>query len=220
MYFRNREDAGKKLAERLLDYKNDPNSLILALPRGGVLVAVPIARELNLPLDLIIIRKIGVPNYPEVALGAVDAEGIYVLNPDTARFFDRATFEAERLKQIREAQLTKDILKGEQPYKDITGKTVILVDDGVATGTTSLAAIEIIKKRNPEKLVFAVPVCSSEALLKLNDEVDELIVDLVPSDFSAVSQFYYDFSPVNELVVRGLLKEVEEKIGNSEFTSL
>lgn len=152
MYFRNREEAGKRLVGRLIEYKHDKNALVLALPRGGVVVAAPIANELNLPLDLIIVRKIGVPNFPEVALGAVNPEGIYVLNPETARFFDRATFEAERLKKIREAQLTKELLKGDSPFLDFTGKTVILVDDGVATGTTSLAAIEIIKKKIPKRL--------------------------------------------------------------------
>jgi len=211
MYFKNRSDAGKRLTQRLLSYKDDENSLILALPCGGVQVAAHVASALNLPLDLVIVRKIGVPNYPEVALGAVNSEGVYVLNPDTAQYIDRLTFEAERLKQIREAQLTKDILKGDLPFKDPTGKNVILVDDGIATGTTSLAAIEIIKGQNPEKIVFAAPVCSPEALVKLQNEVDELIVDLVPADFSAVSQYYYDFRPVSDVMVRVILKEFESK---------
>lgn len=183
--FKNRQSAGKILAERLKGVKAD---LVLGIPRGGVVVAKEVAKELNLPLDIVITRKIGAPNQPELALGAVDLDGKVVgglkFNIDEELKEIKRREEIYRHKRLVLARLIKD-------------KTVILVDDGIATGLTVLSAIKYLK-RHGAKVILAVPVASQEALERVKDDCEQIIILYTSEYFQAVGQFYQEFEPVSD----------------------
>ena len=207
--FRNRREAGRLLAQQLNRYKGDDNVIVLALPRGGVPVAFEIAQELKAPLDVFVVRKLGVPWHPELAMGAIAGDGVEVLNGDVVTAYNipphviRAVAEREteelnrRLKQYR----------GDRPVPRLTGRTVILVDDGLATGSTMRAAVEAVRQENPRAIVVAVPVAAVSTCDELRAEVNDIVCLRTPLDFSAVGLCYDDFSQTTDDEVRQLLSE-------------
>ncbi|MBI2334629.1 phosphoribosyltransferase [Candidatus Daviesbacteria bacterium] len=194
--FKDRESSGKVLAERLKNVKAD---LVLGIPRGGVVVASEIAKELNLPLDIIVTRKIGAPTQPELALGAVDPDGEAVL--------DQALLDQLQISNIKYQieNVWKEVKRREDLYRHarsglaklVNDKAVILVDDGMATGATVLAAVKYLK-RHGAKVILAVPVASQEALNRIKDDCEEIIILHAPEYFQAVGQFYHEFEPVSD----------------------
>ncbi|KKQ59782.1 MAG: Phosphoribosyltransferase [Candidatus Daviesbacteria bacterium GW2011_GWA2_38_17] len=202
--FKNRQAAGQVLAERLQNTKAD---LVLGIPRGGVVVAAEIAHELNLPLDIIVTRKIGASTQPELALGAVDPDGETVLDQ---ALLDQLKIENLKLKideEMKEIKRRENLYRHTRPglAKLVNGKTVILVDDGMATGVTTLAAVKYLK-RHGAKVILAVPVAPQEVVDKIRSEVDEAIFLEIPEYFQAVGQFYQSFDPVSDEEVVQYLK--------------
>ena len=204
--FLDRVEAGQKLAEKLLKYK-DMGPIVLAIPRGGVVVASEVASALSCRLDLVIPRKIGAPNNPELAVGALAKEGAVILNEDLTKSLNISPdyLREEIEKQVVEIKRRRKEYLGDRSSIDLRGKTVILVDDGLATGYTSLAAIKAVREDKPEKVVLAVPVAPREAIERLKNEVDELICLETPELFFAVGQFYYDFSQTTDEQVAEIL---------------
>lgn len=202
--FKDRQSAGKLLADRL---KNTKAGLVLGIPRGGVVVAAEIAKVLHLPLDIIVTRKIGAPNQPELALGAVDADGEAIWEEQLLRDLQ---LKIEDLRnEINKAQ--EEIRRREKTYRQERGplkvenKTIILTDDGIATGSTTLAAINFLKKHQAKKIILAVPVASIDSVKKIKPRVSKIVVLETPQDFQAVGQFYYQFDPVTDEEVVQLL---------------
>ena len=207
--FRNRREAGRLLAHQLDRYKGHDDVIVLALPRGGVPVAFEIAQDLKAPLDVFVVRKLGVPWHPELAMGAIAGDGVEVLNGDVVTAYNipphviRAVAEREteelnrRLKQYR----------GDRPFPSLTGKTAILVDDGLATGSTMRAAVEAVRQENPHAIVVAVPVAAVSTCHELRAEVDDIVCLRTPLDFSAVGLWYDDFSQTTDEEVHQLLSE-------------
>jgi len=199
MFFRNRREAGERLAEKLYAYRGqDP--LILAVPRGGVDVAAPIFEKLGGELDLMITRKIGAPNQPELAIGAVTADGAALLNDVLVAKIgiDQDYINQAIAREKAEIGRRLRLYRGDRPLPKIENRLVILVDDGVATGYTLLMAIKSLQKLNPAELVLAVPVGPPETLKTLEREVDQLVYLQAPDFFSAVGQFYQNFSQVSD----------------------
>ena len=208
--FKDRTSAGKILVEHLKQYQGMENILVLGIPRGGVVVAYEVAHELNLPLDIIVTRKIGAPNQPELALGAVDGDGEVVWDKDLLRDLG---FKIEDLREIVEKE-AEEIKRRETVYRQgkeslqMENKIVILIDDGIATGATTLAAINYLKRHEVKKIILAVPVASKESMEKVEREIGEMgevIVLETPEYFQAVGQFYQEFLPVSDdMVIRTL----------------
>ena len=208
MPFIDRTDAGRQLAKALARYKNQ-RPVVLALPRGGVPVAAEVANALDAPLDLILVRKIGVPSQPELAMGAVvdGAEPVVVRNEEVIQLcgVSESDFNAIRDEQLAEIERRRKLYLGDRPHPKLSGRTVIVVDDGIATGATTRAALHAIGKRKPAKLVLAVPVAPTHTLQTLRGEVDDLVCleDFV--DFGAIGLFYSDFRQVSDAEVIALL---------------
>lgn len=211
MLFKNRADAGQKLAAALEKFNNSPNTIILALPRGGVIVGFEVARELNLPLDIVVPRKIGAPANPEFAIGAITetGEGVFDEMVVGAYGITESYLQNEIKKEKAEAERRLNLYRGSRPPLDLKNKTVILVDDGLATGLTMRAAVKSIKKSGVEKIIVAIPVTSPEAAELVKKEVDEIIYLEAPAFFGAVGAFYEEFSQTTD-------KEVIELLKNSE----
>lgn len=197
--FEDRVSAGILLAKHLKQYQGRDDTLVLGIPRGGVVVAAEVAKELKLPLDALITRKIGAPNQPELALGAVDPDGEVV--GDVGEFGEIIKRELEELK--RRESLYREVGK---PL-NVEDKVIILVDDGIATGATTLSAINYLKRHGAKKIILAVSVASKEAINKLTRIADEIIVLETPENFQAVGQFYQEFLPVSDQEVIQLLKQ-------------
>ena len=207
--FSNRSEAGRALAARLARLSNEDVS-VLALPRGGVPVGAEIARALHAPLDVFNVRKLGVPWHDELAMGAIAAGGVRVLNNDVimaARVTKEDLDQVTALQQIELDRREREYREG-RPPPSITGKTVVLVDDGIATGATARAAIAAIRSRNPVKLVLAVPVIQVSVAAEFEHEVDELVAALTPSDLYAIGAWYDDFSQLSDDDVRRILHDV------------
>lgn len=205
--FKNREEAAKKLAQELLEYRGK-DTVVLAIPRGGVVLANEVAKNLNAPLDLIIPRKIGAPGNPELAIGAVTEDGTTILNQRLVSQLDisKEYIELEKKKQIREIKRRIKAYRGDAASESLEGKIVILIDDGIATGATMKAAIHSIRKRKPSSIVVAVPVGPPDTVEELKKEVDRLICLIVFEPFFAIGQFYEDFNQVSDEEVLSLLK--------------
>lgn len=205
--FSDRKEAGILLSKKLSHYKNK-DVIVLAIPRGGVVVGAQISSYLDCSLDIIIPRKIGAPENQEYALGAITSDGTIVLNPSVSS----SILKDEKFKKQCEAEI-KEIKRREKEYQqggekyDIKDKIVILCDDGIATGSTMLAAIKSVEKRHPKKIVVAVPVLPRDTLLNLQRKVDEVVYLDAPDIFYAVGQFYYDFSQTTDEEVKNILKE-------------
>ena len=214
MPFRNRDDAGRQLALRLLKFKGQ-KAVVFALPRGGAPVAAPIAETLGAPLDLVLVRKIGVPFQPELAMGAVADGGtpITVRNEDViamARVSEEA-FEAVRQRELEEIERRRRAYVGSRPRPEAQGRVAIVVDDGVATGATTRAALRAVRALNPSKLVLATPVAPPETLASLAPEADETICLETPADFGAIGCFYGDFRQTSDAEVVAILDRLGAK---------
>jgi predicted phosphoribosyltransferase len=205
--FEDRVDAGKKLAAALSGYRGQ-DVIVYALPRGGVVLGAEIARSLNAPLDLVIVRKIGHPMSPEYAIAAVAEDGHAVMDAFQVKSVDKRWFSvAARLEQ-KEARRRRQMYMGGRDTAVATGKVAIIVDDGLATGLTMRAAVREVRHSNPRKIVVAVPVAPSRTIEDLNAVVDELVVLQVPSDFAAIGSFYRDFRQVTDAEVIDLMRSM------------
>ena len=201
--FRNRTEAGILLAERLAKFKGE-NGIVLAVPRGGVPVAYQVAKELNMPLEVILTKKIGHPNNKEFAIGAASLHDYFVV-PHSGVSSDYVEQELQRIrKRLREMQLA---FMGKNKPEDLRGKTVIVVDDGIATGNTLLGTIRLLKKREPAKIIIAVPVAADTSVRKLEREADEVVAVLMPSDLYGIGAYYRDFSQLSDDDVIEYLKD-------------
>jgi putative phosphoribosyl transferase len=207
--FRNRRDAGRQLAGRLARFAGRQDVLVLGLARGGVPVAFEVARALAAPLDVLIIRKLGVPEQPELAMGAIASGGVRVLNSRIVQRIPNAeaVIEAVAAAEQRELERRERQYRGSRVAAEVRGKVVIVVDDGLATGATMRAAVLALRQREAVQVVVAVPIGSPEACAALAGEADELICLTAPMDFDAVGQGYDDFSQTTDDEVRALLAE-------------
>ncbi len=211
--FLNRSEAGKFLAQNLGAYVNQDGVIVLALPRGGVPVAAEVAKKLNAPLDVFVVRKLGVPGHPELAMGAIATGGVRVTN--------REVVEALRIPEIVSdavaAQEQEELARRERAYRDelpppqVQGKTVILVDDGIATGSTMLAAVAALQQSNAARIVVAAPVIAGSTYYEMRRAADDVAAVLVPDHFRGVGEWYEDFSQTTDDEVRALLAEVSRR---------
>lgn len=210
MSFRNRQQAGQSLARELRRFA-DRDPVLLALPRGGVPVAYEVAKALSAPLDIILVRKIGVPDQRELALAAVvDGEQReIVVNEDVAALVDvpEDYIEQEATRQVDEIERRRELYLGGRAQVSVEGRTAIVVDDGIATGATVRAALRALRRRRPAHLVLAVPVAPSDTLADLSAEVDEIVCLETPEPFGSIGRFYGDFRQVSDDEVRRLLSE-------------
>jgi putative phosphoribosyl transferase len=208
MPFRNRVEAGRELAKALAAYKNQ-HPVVLALPRGGVPVAAEIATALNAPLDLVLVRKIGVPFQPELAMGAVvdGRELLVVRNENVIELagVSEADFAAIRDQELAEIERRRKLYLGDRPHPEIKDHTAIVVDDGIATGATTRAALRAIRQRGPRKLVLAVPVAPTQSLAELRGDADDIVCLEDYEDFGAIGFYYADFRQISDAQVIELL---------------
>ena len=207
MIYRDRTEAGRRLAAELTDYADRPDVLVLALPRGGVPVAYEVAKALRAPLDIFLVRKLGVPGHEELAMGAIATGGVRVLNEDVMRYISipDATIDAVAAKEQRELERREKLYRGDRPAPDVKGKTVILVDDGLATGSTMRAAAAALRQQKPARIVVAVPVSAVQTCDEYRMGVDEIVCAVTPEPFHAVGMWYEDFSQTTDEEVRDLL---------------
>jgi putative phosphoribosyl transferase len=214
--FRNRRDAGRQLATALSAYARQLNVLVLALPRGGVPVAFEVAQALNAPLDVFLVRKLGVPGHEELAMGAIASGGVRVLNEEVVGMLGirKQTIELVTAAEQRTLEARERTYRGARSRPKVRGCTIILVDDGLATGTTMRAAVEALRAQEPRRIVVAVPVAPLDACNELRAEVDEIICTVVPEQFFALSLWYEDFSQTTDEEVRELLARVTYSIKN------
>lgn len=204
MRFKNREDAALRLIPRLAKYK-DEEGLVLAVPRGGVPIAYYVAKHYNLPLDLLMTKKIGHPLHEEFAIGAVSLED-HVVDEEQTGFSEYIASEVNRIRTFLKEQYKK--FMGNHRAAELNGKTLIIIDDGMATGNTILSSIKMLRRKNPKRIVVAVPVVSQQAVEKIGAEVDDIICLYTPEPFISVGLHYLDFSEVNDREVIRLLKDV------------
>ena len=207
MIFRDRTEAGQVLASKLTKYLDQVNTVILALPRGGVPVAYEIGKELGLPVDIFVVRKLGVPGYEELAMGAIASGGVRHINRDVVDQLriDSDTIEAASRREQKEIERREELYRGQRPPVDVRDKTVILVDDGLATGSTMRAAIAALRQHRPARIIVAVPAAAPQTCSEIAAEVDEIICAATPEPFYAVGQWYREFSQTTDEEVRELL---------------
>lgn len=212
MIFKNREEAGRRLVERLIQYRDDPTAIIIALPRGGVAVGYQLSLGLHLPLDVCITRKLGAPDNPEYALGAVAETGAIYLNPGSlaAYGFSRADLHGVIHMQQQEIARRQGMYRQGRPMPTLTDHRVILVDDGIATGSTFFAAVQSIRQLKPRRLIGAIPVGPVDTVREARALVDELVVLTTPEPFCAVSHHYLEFAQVGDHDVVEYLNLAEE----------
>ena len=208
MIFQNRADAGRQLAAKLTAYAGG-DTRVLALPRGGVPVAYEVAHALHAPLDVFVVRKIGAPGREELAMGAIASGGVRILNEETIRYLgvDENTIEDVTQRELRELERREREYRGSMPAHDVQNRTVILVDDGLATGASMNAAIVALRQRRPRELIVAVPVAPPDTCAVLEQYVDALVVLAMPEPFRGVGAWYADFSQVSDEQVRDFLAE-------------
>ncbi|HEV8723424.1 MAG TPA: phosphoribosyltransferase [Candidatus Binatia bacterium] len=206
LQFADRSEAGKVLATKLMAYAHRADVLVLALPRGGVPVAYRVARVLHAPLDVFLVRKLGVPGHEELAMGAIAMGGVRVLNKEVAVYMDEAVIDAVARQEQAELQRRERLYRGDRPAPNIQGRAVILVDDGLATGSTMRAAGVALRQMQPNKIVVAVPVAAAETCDEFRNEVDEVVCAATPEPFMAVGLWYADFSQTSDEEVRELLE--------------
>jgi len=207
MLFRDRTDAGRRLAARMTEYAGRPEVLVLALPRGGVPVAFEVARALRAPLDVFLVRKLGVPGQEELAMGAIASGGVRVVNEAVVQHLDIAPemIDAVTAREQGELERRERAYRDDRPAPDVRGRTVILVDDGLATGSTMRAAALALRQQGPARVVVAVPVASREACEEFRGEVDDIVCAATPEPFMGVGRWYEDFSQTTDEEVRELL---------------
>jgi predicted phosphoribosyltransferase len=206
--FRDRRDAGHQLAEKLKAYANRPEVLVLALPRGGVPVAFEVAQALNAPLDIFLVRKLGVPGHEELAMGAIASGGVRVLNEEVVHTLGihEQIIEWVAAAEQHTLEERERAYRGERPRPVVRGLTVLLVDDGLATGATMRAAVVALRQQEPKRIVVAVPVAAVDTCEEFRTEVNEIVCVVTPEQFVAVGQWYQDFSQTTDEEVHELLE--------------
>jgi putative phosphoribosyl transferase len=212
--FRDRTEAGRLLAARLEKYARTPDVMVLALPRGGVPVAYEVAKALHAPLDVFIVRKLGVPGHEELAMGAVASGGVRVLNDQVVKGLGIPDYVIDAVVnwETEELRRRERLYRGDRPPPDVRGKTVILVDDGLATGSTMLAAVQALRQQGPARIVVAVPVAAPDTCELLKAYVDEVVCAATPEPFYAVGLWYSDFSQTTDEEVRELLERSASEV--------
>jgi putative phosphoribosyl transferase len=207
--FRNRTEAGQLLAKKLTAYANREDVVVLGLPRGGVPVAFEVAKALNAPLDICLVRKLGVPGHKELAMGAIASGGVRVLNYDVVSWLKVSgkTIDKVAQKELRELQRRDRVYRGDRPPADVRNRTIIVVDDGLATGSTMRAAVAVLREQQPQSIVVAVPVAPSETCKALSAEVDEVVCIVTPEPFYAIGLWYENFAQTTDEEVRELLSD-------------
>jgi putative phosphoribosyl transferase len=206
--FADRRQAGKKLATQLASYANRSDVLVLALPRGGVPVGFEVARALRAPLDVFLVRKLGVPGHEELAMGAIGTGGVRVLNEEVTSQMQISSSAIDEVARREEQELKRRerLYRGDRAAPSVQGCTVILIDDGLATGSTMRAAATALRKMQPSKIIVAVPVAAAETCADLRNEVDEVVCGATPEPFMAVGAWYSDFEQTSDDEVRELLR--------------
>ena len=214
--FHNRREAGRLLAAKLAAYAKRPDVIVLALPRGGVPVAYEVAQALEAPLDVFLVRKLGVPGHEEYALGAIATGGVRVINQDLLRalHLPPATIEAIAAREQQELERRERVYRGDHPPPDVRGRTVILVDDGLATGATMYAAVQALRQQGAGRVVVAVPIAPPDTCDQLRKVVDDIVCAVMPEPFHAVGLWYEDFSQTTDDEVRDLLAR-SAQVGHS-----
>ncbi len=207
--FQDRTDAGQKLAQDLVRYADRPDVAVVALPRGGVPIGFVLAQELNVPLDILVVRKLGVPGHQELALGAIAGGGVRILNDCLiqSRGIPDDLIDAITAQEQGELAQRERLYRGSRLPLGISGRTIILVDDGMANGSSMAAAIAAVRRRHPARTVVAVPVASAEACDELRDSVDELVCLAEPEPFLSIGQWYEEFRQVTDREVQDLLEQ-------------
>jgi len=210
--YHDRREAGRMLAAKLSRYANRPDVLVLALPRGGVPVAAEVASALRVPLDVFLVRKLGVPGHEEYAMGAIATGGVQVLNQEALRALRIPGYVIQEVAAREQEELVRRerLYRGERPFPEVQGKTVILVDDGLATGASMHAAVKALRQQQAGCIVVAVPVAAPETCEQFSREVDDIVCGATPQPFHAVGLWYDDFSQTTDEEVRELLDKGRE----------
>ena len=210
--YRDRREAGRYLAKKLADYAGRSDVLVLALPRGGVPVAYEVARALGSPLDVFLVRKLGVPGHEELAMGAIASGGLVLLNQEMVRALGIGSNLINDVISTQRTELERRDrqYRGDRPPPDVRGKTVILIDDGLATGASMRAAIAALRQQHPARIVVAVPIAAPSTCAELGEEVDEIVCARTPEPFRAVGLWYDDFTQTTDEEVRDLLGRARE----------
>ncbi|MFO8006558.1 MAG: phosphoribosyltransferase [Candidatus Brocadiia bacterium] len=207
--FEDRTQAGRRLAEELSDYEGRDDVLVLALPRGGVPVAYQIAEKLDVPMDIFLVRKLGAPANPELAMGAIASGGVRVMNDDVVSTLRVSEAQIQQVAEREQAELERreQAYRGDRPRPEVEGKVVILVDDGLATGATMRAAVRALRSRGPQRIVVAVGTAPPDTVEQMEQSVDELVCLVTPRPFFGVGGSYRDFSQTTDEEVKRLLDE-------------
>jgi predicted phosphoribosyltransferase len=207
--FRDRRESGRLLADKSTTYANRPDVLVLALPRGGVPVAYEVARALRAPLDVFVVRKLGVPGHEELAMGALAPDGVRILNQEVLKALDipESIIDEVAAQELEELKRRERLYRGSRSPPDLCGRTVILVDDGLATGATMRAAIRALRQQQPARIVVAVPTASPDTCEALGAEADEIICAMTPRPFFSVGHWYDDFTQTTDEEVHRLLAQ-------------
>lgn len=210
--YADRREAGRALAGELGQYRGRSDVVVLALPRGGVPVGYEVARALDAPLDVFVVRKLGAPGHRELAMGAIASGGVRVLNRDVIGWYgiSPAAIEAAAREELAELERRERLYRENRERLDLRNKFVLLVDDGLATGSTMKAAVQAIRQHAPGRIIVAVPVGAPQTCSELNELADEVVCARTPEDFAAVGQFYTDFEQTTDAEVRELLREAAE----------
>jgi len=216
MIFKDRSHAGRLLAVALARYAKRAGVIVLGLPRGGVVVASEVAKQLQVPLDVMVVRKLGVPGWEELAMGAIASGGVRVIHEEVVRDARVTPADIDRVtaKEMLELQRRELAFRGHRAPPDVAGKTVLLVDDGIATGSTIRAAVRALQQRAPARLVVAVPVTAEDAADLLQPLVDEFVALQRPVPFSSVGQWYGNFSQTTDAEARALLDEAAARVSS------
>ena len=209
--YRDRSEAGRLLAARMTKHANRNDVIVLALPRGGVPVAYEVAHAIHAPLDVFIVRKLGVPGHEELAMGAVASGGVQVINEQVVQQLSLSQEQIDQAaaRELREIERREQSYRGDRPHPELQGKVVILIDDGLATGATMLAAVRAVRLQDPSRIVVAVPVASAETCEMIRPEVEEIVCVATPEPFYAVGLWYEDFSQTTDEEVHDLLARAE-----------
>ena len=212
--FADRREAGKLLASELKAYQDCPGAMVLALPRGGVPVAFEIATQLHLPLDVWIVRKLGVPYHKELAMGAIAASGERVMNPEVVKWSHISTEIIERVVKEETAELKRrdQLYRQGEPWPSLTDQIIILVDDGIATGATMQAAIASLQVHQHKEIIVAVPIASADICRKIETEVDQVICVLQPPSLDAIGRWYLNFAQTSDQEVKDCLAECAQQL--------
>lgn len=215
--FKDRSHAGQELAARLMKYANRDDVIVLALPRGGVPVAYEVAQKLRAPLEVLVVRKLGTPGWKELAMGAVASGGAHVLNREVVRHFaiTREAIDEVLMKEFNEVKRREKAYRGTEELPEVEGKIVILVDDGIATGSSIQAALNSLRKQRAKKIVIAVPVAARDSCTELEPHVEEFVVVMEPQVFVAVGRWYEDFAQTTDEEVIQLLARARDEVASA-----